>query len=578
MILIYVKLVQKKKEKVNIMAAVERNSDGSYDAVDSGGFGKDYHGQDAFGERIGGTGIGGSHFGGFEEGHFGVGDGRKDHYERKATSYGDIAQTETMDKPDTGSLFDGSEEGEAEASSDMKDSLRDLNSESSEESNNVSSLDTSMLIGENEDEKAKSSFTDKMETKESKELENVKNNEAAKEKMNKAKEKMDHLEQSLSTAEADYKTYKSTAEESYKNFNEARNAVNALGLRSSEVDVEKVSFDSAGLSGESMSKYNYKGADPKVKSVVDKYNAAVDSYKTAMDEAVHKSYVYTKSKQKLETAKSEYETAKSEYDKQLESSFTDRMKESKESDYLTKANKDSTKEVPKETPSRNDFGNHATDTLKGAIDIIADNSTAKALGLKSVEDFAKENGLDPEKLSTMKAYQKYQNKEIMKAIPKVAKKVGGYIMERIKDAFDPSQLPERTRNTLARYNPATLIGAAILSMNSGAGIQASIDQALTMVDPEDQTAVSDFLEDVLKDRDTVKDLSTAIDDALAPEENSNTSELDSEIVNIGRKDNTDYDDFNAGLGTTSDADVKVFIARNVKTDPILRRMISKMEK
>ncbi len=280
----------------------------------------------------------------------------------------------------------------------------------------------------------------------------------------------------------------------------------------------------------------------------------------------------------------------------LKSSFTDKMKEDKpkaepketnmskatpgKSDYETKANKDSTKEVPKESPKeRNDFGNHAMDTLKGATDKLTNSFTAKGLGLKSIEDFARENGYNPEKLSTMRAYQAYQNKEIVKAIPGVLKQVGGYIVERIKDAFDPSQLEERVRNTLARYNVATLVGAAILSMNSGAGIQTALDQALTMVDPEDQTAVSDFLEDVLKDRDTVKDLSNAIDGALAPEENSNTSELDEEIVNIGRKNNTDYDDFNAGLGsTTSDADVKVFIARNIKADPILRRMVDNFKK
>ena len=245
------------------------------------------------------------------------------------------------------------------------------------------------------------------------------------------------------------------------------------------------------------------------------------------------------------------------------------------SDYLTKANKDSTK---KEAPSRNDFGNHATDTLKGVVDRIADNTTAKALGLKSVEEFARENGYDPDKLSTMKAYMQYQNKQIMKAIPGIVKQIGSYITERIKDAVDPSQLPERIRNTLARYNAATLVGAAILSIQSGAGIQASIDQALTMVDPEDQPAVSDYLEDVLNDEGTVADLSNAFDDALAPKQTSDTEELDESIVNIGRKDNTDYSGFNAGLGTTSDADVKVFIARNVKADPILRRMISKMGK
>ena len=308
-----------------------------------------------------------------------------------------------------------------------------------------------------------------------------------------------------------------------------------------------------------------------------------------------------------ESKKSEYEKAKAEVERlessasdSTKSSFTDKMKEDKpkaepktedkpketnmskatpgKSDYETKANKDSTKEVPKETPSRNDFGNHAMDTLKGATDKLTNSFTAKALGLKSVEEFARENGYNPEKLSTMRAYQAYQNREIMKAIPGVVKQVGGYIVERIKDAFDPSQLPERVRNTLARYNIATLVGAVILSMNSGAGLQASLDQALTIVDPEDQTAVSDFLEDVLKDGDTVKDLSNAVDGALAPEENSNTSELDEEIVNIGRKNNTDYDDFNAGIGTTSDADVKVFIARNIKADPILRRMVEKLGK
>ena len=245
------------------------------------------------------------------------------------------------------------------------------------------------------------------------------------------------------------------------------------------------------------------------------------------------------------------------------------------SNYLTKANKDSTKEI---APSRNDFGNHAVDTLKGVADRIADNTTANALGIQSLEDFAKEMGVDPNKLSTMKAYRSYQNKQIMKAIPSIMKKVGSYITERVKDAFDPSQLPERIRNTIARYNLATLIGAAILSIQSGAGIQASIDQALTMVDTEDQAAVSDYLEDVLSDEGTVADLSNAFDDALAPEQTSDTAELDESIVNIGRKDNTDYSGFNAGLGTTSDADVKVFIARNVKADPILRKMISKIGK
>ena len=564
------------------MAAVDRNSDGSYDAVDSGGFGKDYHGQDAFGERIGGTGIGGSHFGGFEEGHFGVGDGR-DHYEREATSYGDIAQTETM--PKSAFEADNGNESEAEASSGMKDSLRDLNSESSEENSEVGSLDTSFQIG------------------------GIEENEAAKEKMNNSKQKMDDLEQALSLAEEEdakkdeakkdekEKTWTSNLKEYLKN--EVKDAKD-LGKAIKDFIVEN------GKSGELPSALwdALKNANENAKENTRSGSFFNDFINDLVDfdweDIIKKD---TPSFPDTPTDNSDWEEAKSSFDverakekeeeEKAKSSFTDKMEESKEeakaepgtnmssaktspSDYLTKANKDSTKELPKDL--RNDFVNHATNTLKGVVDRIADNSTAKALGLKSVEEFAKENGYDPDKLSTMKAYQKYQNKQIRKALPNIVKKVGSYFIERIKDFFDPSQLPERILNTIARYNPATLIGAAILSIQSGAGIQASIDQALTMVDPEDQPDISDFLEDVLKDRDTVKDLSNAIDGALAPEENSNTSELDESIVNIGRKDNTDYDDFNAGLGTTSDADAKVFIARNVKADPILRRMISKIGK
>ena len=539
------------------MAVVERNSDGSYDAVDSGGFGKDYHGQDVFGERIGGTGFGGNHFSGFEEGHFGVEDGR-DHYEREATSYGDITQTETM--PKSAFEADNGNESEAETSSDMKDSLRGLNSESPEENNNVSSMDTGFQIG------------------------GIEENEAAKEKMNKAKEKMDHLEQSLSVAEKRGKE----ALDSLDKLTESLNKSIDYFDKSSHISLAKDSESlllSKTISGveKYANTYGY-GIDEETKAKMANPSTAPEAMRDVLkgvrdmhERILTKSYNSLKSQ--YETAKSEYETAKDNYDKQLESSFTDRMKESKEeSDYLTKANKDSTKELPKEGPSRNDFGNHAVDTLKGVVDRITDNTAAKALGIQSLEDFAREKGLNQEKLSTMKAYQAYQNKEIMKAIPGIVKQIGSYITERVKDVVDPSQLPERIRNTLARYNLATLIGAAILSIKSGAGLQASLDQALTMVDPEDQAVVSDYLEDVLNDEGTVNDLGNAFDDALAPEQNSATAELDESIVNIGRKDNTDYSDFNAGLGTTSDADVKVFITRNIKADPILRRMISKMGK
>ena len=543
---------------------MERNSDGSYDAVDSGGFGKDYHGQDAFGEKFGGTGIGGNHFGGKAAGDFsGADELGEGHFTERYTDYGQVTQTEAP-----------SFESE-ETESGMRDSLRDLNSTETTENSNVGSLDTGFQIG------------------------GIEENEAAKAKMDSAKQKVDNLEQSLSVAEGRKKEALDSIDKLKEGLNKDIDELDK-GISPFEVEgAETVSVDYGPDFMDKMSKtasdvekfaneYGF-GIDEETKAKMAKPNTAAQAMRDIlkgvrdMQERIH-TKAYDTIKSKYDDAKSEYETAKADYDKQLESSFTDRMKEStnKPSDYETKANKDSTKEVPKETPnkpSRNDFGNHAADTLKGATDRITNSFTANALGLKSVEEFARDNGYDPEKLSTLRAYQAYQNKEIMKAIPGVLKQVGGYIKERIKDAFDPSQLPERVRNTLARYNVATLIGAAILSMNSGAGLQASLDQALTIVDPEDQTAVSDFLEDVLKDRDTVKDLSSAIDASLAPDENSNTSELDEEIVNIGRKNNTDYSDFNAGLGsTTSDADVKVFIARNIKEDPILRRMVDKLGK
>lgn len=468
------------------------------------------------------------------------------------------------------SSTESSFEGEATSVGDsLRENIQGVNEDTAENSNTGSAMDTSFQIGGTEE------------------------NEAAKEKVNSAKQKMDNLKQSLSIAEERKKEALDEIDKLTEGFNKD---IEELGKGSSstfEVEgAETVGVDYSPDFMDKLSKatsnvekfakdYGF-GIDEETKAKMANPSTAAQAMRDVlkgvrdMHERMH-TKAYDSIKSKYDDAKSEYESTKTEYDKQLESSFTDRMKESKKSDYETKANKDSTKEVPKDL--RNDFGNHAMDTLKGATDRLTDSFTKDALGLKSVEDFAREKGLDPNKLSTMKAYQSYQNKEIVKAIPAVMKKVGGYIVERIKDAFDPSQLPERIRNTLARYNAATLVGAAILSINSGAGLQASIDQALTMVDPEDQTAVSDFLEDLLKDRDTVKDLSNAVDGALAPEENSNTDELDSEIVNIGRKNNTDYDDFNAGLGTTtSDADVKVFIARNIKADPILRRMVEKLGK
>ena len=577
--------------------AVDRNSDGSYDAVHSG-FGKDYHGQDVFGERIGGMNLGamgGGKFGGFEEGHVGLDKDNTQKYAKLSSE--DLAQTESMPK----SAFEAdnsNESSEEEAGSGMIDSLRDLNSDSSEENSNVGSLDTSMQIGENEDEKEKSSFTDKMDLEKGKELEDAvekakKDEEAKREKDLKELEKV--REECIAESERLKGQYDSI-EEAYNSILEG---INTLETKN---PIEWVANKMADLGNSLDLVRNYARAvhyeldEDELKGAYKKNGkeALIDKIKDIRETAKAKIIEQHKNvKAKYNKATSLIDKINAPIAEKTKSSFTDKMEESKEeakagpnmakasvgeSDYLTKANKDSTK---KEAPSRNDFPNHIADTFKGVVDKISDNTTAKALGIQSLEDFAKEKGVDPNKLSTMKAYRSYQTKQIAKALPNLIKKVGGYFNERIKDAFDLSQLPERIRNTLARYNAATLVGATILSIQSGAGLQASIDQALTMVDPVDQPAVSDFLEDVLNDEGTVADLSNAIDDALAPEQTSNTEELDDSIVNIGRKDNTDYSDFNAGLGTsgtTSDADVKVFIARNVKADPILRRMISKMGK
>lgn len=518
---------------------------------DNSGFGKDYHGEDVFG------GSGGGNIGG----NGGNGADRDADFETPDIDTTELSNTE--------SAF----EGEATSVGDsLRENIQGVNDETTENSN-TGSMDTSFQIGGTEDE------------------------------LTKAKERLKKAEEEFDTAPDKHEQEQNRLDELNKTFSENIDKMKSKNL------LDKLSNVNNALSRSTLNELvktaDKLGIDIDAGGLMEKFNNTVgaDNLADILAEGKEKlvSGYRDKINKEYESKKSEYEKAKSEVERlsseSTESSFTDKMKEDKpkvedkpketnmskatpsKSDYETKANKDSTKEVPKESPSRNDFGNHAMDTIKGATDRVTNSFTAKALGLKSVEDFARENGYNPEKLSTMRAYQAYQNREIMKAIPGVVKQVGGYIVERIKDAFDPSQLPERVRNTLARYNMATLVGAAILSMNSGAGLQASIDQALASVDTEDQPAVSDFLEDVLKDGDTVKDLSNAIDGALAPEENSATNELDEEIVNIGRKNNTDYDDFNAGIGTSaSDADVKVFIARNIKADPILRRMVAKLGK
>lgn len=519
----------------------------------SGGFGKDYHGQDAFGERIGGS-IGG--------------DGHESSFDTP-----DIDTTEL-------STTDSSFEGEAnEVADSMRDSIQGVNEETAENSNTGSTMDTSFQIGGTEEDKEKyqqeleraeeelnrtNEWADKMRSDLAKNKENINNVINQMDTNNKsiggklASILNDPKGKVIDTLESLAKTFgyddfdRNKIEEAYKEkgTEALRNASDELFERK-ESDIDKT----------------VKGAQGRR----DNFKSIVDSYKSSTTDKTKTSFT-DKMKPATDNKTTEAKPAEAKPGTNMSSAKTS------PSDYLTKSNKDSTKEI---APNRNDYGNHAVDTLKGVTDRISGSVTADALGLKSIEEFARENGYNPEKLSTMKAYQSYQNKEIMKAIPGIVKQIGSYITERVKDAVDPTQLPERIRNTLARYNLATLIGAAILSIKSGAGLQASIDQALTMVDTEDKAAVSDYLEDVLNDEGTVTDLGNAFDDALAPEQNSASNELDESIINIGRKDNTDYSGFNAGLGssgTTSDADVKVFIARNVKADPILRKMISKIGK
>lgn len=511
----------------------------------SGGFGKDYHGQDAFGERIGSGGIGG--------------DGHESSFDAP-----DIDTTEL-------SSTDSSFEGEAnEIADSMRDNIQGVNEETAENSNTGSTMDTSFQIGGIEEDKEKYEQElerAKEEAKRTEEWAGQMKSELAKNKEN-INKVIDQIDKNLSSVTG--KLTNALYNPKDKVVDELESLAKSFGYDDFDRNKIEEAYKEMGteaLRNASDELFERKKADidNKVKGANgrrDNFQSIVDSYKSSTTDKTKTSF----------TDKMEPATTEAKPGTNMSSAKTS------PSDYLTKSNKDSTKEL---TPSRNDFVNHATDTGKGVADRVTNSLTAKALGLKSVEEFARENGYNPEKLSTMKAYMQYQNKEIMKAIPGIVKQIGSYITERVKDAVDPTQLPERIRNTLARYNLATLIGAAILSMNSGAGIQASLDQALTMVDPEDQAAVSDYLEDVLNDEGTVNDLKTAFDDALAPEQNSDTNELDESIVNIGRKDNTDYSDFNAGLGssgTTSDADVKVFIARNVKSDPILRKMISKLGK
>ena len=469
-----------------------RNSDGSYDAVDSGGFGKDYHGQDAFGERIGGTGIGGSHFGGKAAGDFsGADELGEGHFTERYTDYGQAMATESP-----------TEVGDAaEVASNMRDTLRGVNEETTENSN-TGSMDTSFQIGGSEYETAlgalKSRLTDKMKPSTTEAKADI---EEDKDKPSTPSEDKEKTWQALEKSKGDLRGVKEWADKMTASLTTTKEGIDSTinNMDSKFIDDKLANLvnntdDKVIDDLESLAK-SFKYDDFDRNKLKEAYKErGTDALREANKEIFERGHAYVD--KTVKGVQDRYDKLKSLY----ESSFTDKVKPAKDkpstpsevmkeatsteakpgknmssaktssSDYITKANKDSTKELPKEAPNRNDFGNHAVDTLKGVTDRISDSTTADALGLKSIEEFARENGYDPNKLSTMKAYQSYQNKEIMKAIPGIVKQIGGYIVERVKDAVDPSQLPERIRNTLARYNLATLIGAVILSINSGASI------------------------------------------------------------------------------------------------------------
>lgn len=534
------------------------NSDGSHDAVDSGGFGKDYHGQDVFGERAGSSGIGG--------------DGHESSF--------DAPEIDTTELSNTESSFEGET---TNAGTDMRESIQDINSTETENSN-TGSMDTSFQIGGTEEDKEKyqQEFeeidyeTDKLALEKAKENLNFVEDWAAKQDviLTKSGELFDTA---INKMDIDNKSITGKLTNSFSNMggkliDSLEKLAKQYGIDGFDRSKVEAIYKERGTEGlREVKDETYRSIQDYIDNTVkvtrderDRLKNRVDSYESSIANKTKTSFT-DKMEPSTTEAKPKAE-AKAEPGKNMANAKTS------PSDYLTKANKDSTKKEQSRDDLRNDYGNHISDTIKGAINRIG------PVAVKPPEEWAKENGYDPSKLSTMMAYNAYHTKEIIKAVPKVMKEVGSYIEERVKDFFDPSKFGERIRNTIARYNGATLLGAAILGIKSGAGVQAAIDMALTMVDPSDVPEVREALGEALKDNSLVDDVSTLIDGAYSNINSSNQDDIDAEIVNIGRKDNTDYSGFNEGLGTSSDKDVKVFISRNVKSDPILRKMISKIGK
>lgn len=124
---------------------------------------------------------------------------------------------------------------------------------------------------------------------------------------------LDEANKHLETAKANWDVYQSNVNDSYKDFNAARDALNNLNLSESEFDTEKVTFNHPNAGEQEISKINYTGNDPKVKSIVDEYNDAVTSYTTTANEATNIKNTYERRQQEVKDAeaalKASYSTA-----------------------------------------------------------------------------------------------------------------------------------------------------------------------------------------------------------------------------------------------------------------------------
>ena len=124
---------------------------------------------------------------------------------------------------------------------------------------------------------------------------------------------LEEAQKHLETAKANWDVYQSNVNDSYKDFTAARDALNKLNLSEGEFDTEKVTFNHPNAGEQEVSKINYTGNDPKVKSIVDEYNDAVTSYTTTANEATSIKNTYERRQQEVKDAeaalKASYETS-----------------------------------------------------------------------------------------------------------------------------------------------------------------------------------------------------------------------------------------------------------------------------